>query len=294
MLFWIGWAFDLLVRLICTSMWCTVKCTTSKFLCIRQYSNRVPFVGDGHPQWIIGRPPPPGSSLFAAACSRRIAPNWRIKLVLIPFWSQPIRAKRGLFRGWEQTRRWVQRGQVHRIWNVLGHSLRRQCGHCEGRHCEASSMNQLLLYLSPSKKTGWWELLAVAMVWSKPFGRHVISLKHWNGLGVWGSRDPSFFKWKIWRDIVRLRSVDDVRGASTNDSRRCGSVFCHCPCRKGSWEECPCHTVSLLDVAQGHLLLHWAVARCPKAITFPGGKANLQVWPFKRWDRWGTTDILWR
>lgn len=32
-----------------------------------------------------------------------------------------------------------------------------------------------------------------------------------------------------------------------------------------SWEECPCHRVSLLDVAQGHLLLHWAVARCPKA-----------------------------
>ena len=44
-------------------------------------------------------PPPPESSLFAAACSRRIAPNWRINLLLIPFWSQPIRAKKGLLRG---------------------------------------------------------------------------------------------------------------------------------------------------------------------------------------------------
>ena len=88
-------------------------------------------------------------------------------------------------------------------------------------------LNQLFLYLPSSKKTGRWELLAVAMVWSEPLGRHAIPLKRsWCS----GIRSPSIFKWKIWRDIVRLRSLDDVRSASTNDSRRCGSVFCHCPC----------------------------------------------------------------
>lgn len=51
----------------------------------------------------------------------------------------------------------------------------------------SSSINQLFLYLPSSKKTGRWELLAVAMVWSEPLGRHVNPLKRSWCSGIPGS-----------------------------------------------------------------------------------------------------------
>ena len=166
-------------------MWCTLKCTTSEFFCIRQYSN-----------------------MALAICRRR-----------------------------------------------------------------SSSINQLFLYLPSSKKTGRWELLAVAMVWSEPLGRHVNPLKR-----SWCSGIPGSFHLQmenleghvyVWGQLmmsgVPVQMIPGVVGVFSA-TVLVALLF--------SWEECPCHRVSLLDVAQGHLLLHWAVARCPKAITFPGGKAN--------------------
>ena len=166
-------------------MWCTLKCTTSEFFCIRQYSN-----------------------MALAICRRR-----------------------------------------------------------------SSSINQLFLYLPSSKKTGRWKLLAVAMVWSEPLGRHAIPLKRSWCSGIPGvlpsSRGKSGGTSYVWGQLmmsgVPVQMIPGVVGV----------VSANVPVALLlSWEECPCHRVSLLDVAQGHLLLHWAVARCPKAITFPGGKAN--------------------
>ena len=90
-------------------------------------------------------------------------------------------------------------------------------------------------------------------------------LFHWNGLGVRGSGVLPSSNGKsggtsyVWGHLmmsgVPVQMIPGVVGVFSANVP-VALLF--------SWEECPCHRVSLLDVAQGHLL-HWAVARCPKA-----------------------------